>query len=174
MILFFFTKVNETKAPPLLSVFCRATSKFLFQRVLQFFDVFVETSRERPKSAPYLRLKNNKRTSKCQVFSSTVPVWGKIEKKIRFFFEFFKNFLVSRKSHSAELCKMGPFGSFLTSILLQNRQKNEGWALWRYLRKKSHKAEKNCPKNFGHGGTRTHVVLLVRPRKSRSGQVAVK
>ena len=33
-----------------------------------------ETSRERPKSAPYLRLKNNKRTSKCQVFSSTVPV----------------------------------------------------------------------------------------------------
>ena len=32
-----------------------------------------ETSRERPKSAPYLRLKNSKRTSKCQVFSSTVP-----------------------------------------------------------------------------------------------------
>ena len=31
------------------------------------------TSRERPKSAPYLRLKNSKRTSKCQVFSSTVP-----------------------------------------------------------------------------------------------------
>ena len=26
-----------------------------------------------PKSAPYLRLKNNKRTSKCQVFPSTVP-----------------------------------------------------------------------------------------------------
>ena len=32
-----------------------------------------ETSRERLKSAPYLRLKNSKRTSKCQVFSSTVP-----------------------------------------------------------------------------------------------------
>ena len=31
------------------------------------------TSRERPKSAPYLRLKNSKRTSMCQVFSSTVP-----------------------------------------------------------------------------------------------------
>ena len=31
------------------------------------------TSRERPMSAPYLRLKNSKRTSKCQVFSSTVP-----------------------------------------------------------------------------------------------------
>ena len=32
-----------------------------------------QTSRERPKSAPYPRLKNSKRTSKCQVFSSTVP-----------------------------------------------------------------------------------------------------
>ena len=41
--------------------------------------------------------------------------------------------------------------------------------------KKSHKAEKKfAQKIFGHGGTRTHVLLLVRPRKSRSGQVAVK
>ena len=30
----------------------------------------------------------------------------------------------------------------------QNRQKNEGWTLWRYLRKKSHKAEKNLHKKF--------------------------
>ena len=87
-----------------------------------------ETSRERPKSAPNLRLKN------C--------LKKKLKKKIPIFFEIFKIFLVSRKSHSAETCKMGPFGSFLTSILLQNRQKNEGWTLWRYLRKKSHKAEK--------------------------------
>ena len=36
------------------------------------------------------------------------------------------------------------------------------------------KPKKICTKNFGHGGTRTHVILLVRPRKSRSGQVAVK
>ena len=36
--------------------------------------VLKKTSRERPKSTPYLRLKNSKRTSKCQVFSSTVPV----------------------------------------------------------------------------------------------------
>ena len=44
-------------------------------------------------------------------------------------------------------CFLSPnFGSFLTSILLQNRQKNEGWTLWRYLRKKSHKAEKNLHK----------------------------
>ena len=28
--------------------------------------LIIETSQERPKSAPYLRLKNSKRTSKCQ------------------------------------------------------------------------------------------------------------
>ena len=44
--------------------------------------------------------------------------------------------------------ELGPFGSFLTSILLQNRQKNEGWTLWRYLRKKSHKAEKKLHKKI--------------------------
>ena len=32
-----------------------------------------KTSRDRPKSAPYPRLKNSKKTSKCQVFSFTVP-----------------------------------------------------------------------------------------------------
>ena len=32
-----------------------------------------KTSRERHKSAPYLRLKHSKRTSKCQVFSFTIP-----------------------------------------------------------------------------------------------------
>ena len=31
-----------------------------------------ETSRDRPKSSPYPRLKNSKKTSKCQVFSFTV------------------------------------------------------------------------------------------------------
>ena len=58
------------------------------------------TSPERPKSAPYLRLKNSKRTSKCQVFSSTVPCEENVEKN-RFFF----TFLVPEKSHSAEKCK---------------------------------------------------------------------
>ena len=32
-----------------------------------------QSSREGPKSAPYLRLKNSKIISKCQVFPSTVP-----------------------------------------------------------------------------------------------------
>ena len=48
------------------------------------------TSRERPKSAPYLRLKNSKKTSKCQVLSSTVP--KKISKNVLNFLKF----LVSR------------------------------------------------------------------------------
>ena len=54
----------------------------------------LETSRERPKSAPYLRLKNSKRISKCQVFSSTEPAWGKILKN-PIFLNFFRIFLVS-------------------------------------------------------------------------------
>ena len=33
---------------------------------------YSETSRDRPKSAPYPRLKNSKKTLKCQVFSFTV------------------------------------------------------------------------------------------------------
>ena len=38
-----------------------------------FVEKLIGTIRERPKSAPYLRLKNSKRTSKLQIFSSTVP-----------------------------------------------------------------------------------------------------
>ena len=43
----------------------------------------------------------------CQVFSSTVP-----EEKSDFFEIFLEFLLVSGKSHSAEKCKMGAFGSF--------------------------------------------------------------
>ena len=43
-----------------------------------------KTSRDRPKSAPYPRLKNSKKTSKCQVFSFTVLENPKLfEKKFR-------------------------------------------------------------------------------------------
>ena len=35
--------------------------------------VWTKTSRDRPKLAPYLRLKNSKRTSTCQSFASTAP-----------------------------------------------------------------------------------------------------
>ena len=62
--------------PPIDNVCQNISAKFL-TKVLQQRDLLSElfiTSRERPKSAPYLRLKNIKRTSKCQAFSSTVPV----------------------------------------------------------------------------------------------------
>ena len=42
--------------------------------------------------------------------------------------------------------KWGPLGVFLTSILLQNRQKNEGWTLRRYLRKVSQSRNKFAQK----------------------------
>ena len=40
---------------------------------IQVWYMQVKTSREQPKSAPYLRLKNSEWNSKCQVFSSTEP-----------------------------------------------------------------------------------------------------
>ena len=52
---------------------CGLARKFSVKNV-DTWTLFIQTSRERPKSAPYLRLKNNKRTSKCQVLPSTVPV----------------------------------------------------------------------------------------------------
>ena len=39
--------------------------------------VLDKTRRERSKSSPYIRLKNSKRTSKCQLFFSTELTWGK-------------------------------------------------------------------------------------------------
>ena len=67
---------------------------------------------------------------------------------------------------------------FLNIHSLEKWEKNEGGPsgdIKKICEKKSHKAEnKPAQKNFGQGGTRTHVILLVRPRKSRSGQVAVK
>ena len=56
-----------------------------------------ETSRDRPKSAPYPRLKNSQKTSKCQVFSFTVLENRKLYEK---------NF--SKKLHTQ---KNGPSGA---------------------------------------------------------------
>ena len=72
----------------------------------------------------------------------------------------------------------GGIWEFLNIHSLEKWGKNEGGPsgdIKKICEKKSHKAEnKPAQKKFGHGGTRTHVILLVRPRKSRSGQVAVK
>ena len=85
-------------------------------KLFTFFFFLTEniliTSRERPKSAPYLRLKNNKRTSKCQVFSSTVPVWVKIEKKSDFFLKFFKFFWYPVSRIVPKHVKWGPLEVF--------------------------------------------------------------
>ena len=69
-----------------------------------------ETSRERPKSAPYLRLKKTRKPLFLQLETTKALKKLKIEKKnSEFFFEFF--FEVSGKSHSAEKCKRGRFSS---------------------------------------------------------------
>ena len=81
------------------------------------------TSLDRPKSAPYPRLKNSKRTSKFQFTvlenrksqnnepsgapgpASASPWRAKEKKKLE------------KKSHNAEKLKGGPFGGFSTSVL---------------------------------------------------------
>ena len=65
----------------------------------------METSRERPKSAPYLRLKKTRKPLFLQLETTKALKKLKIEKKIPIFLKFF--FEVSGKSHSAEKCKRG-------------------------------------------------------------------
>ena len=87
-----------------------------------------------------------------------------MKKNLIFFEIFFDFFLVYGKSQSHEKCKRGAFGSFRTSILLQNREKNEGETLWRQLknlRKKSHKAEKTCTKKSLVKGGQTSKTILI-------------
>ena len=71
-----------------------------------FADVdLTSTSRERPKSAPYLRLKKTRKPLFLQLETTKALKKLKIEKKFPNFFEFF--FEVSSESHSAEKCKRG-------------------------------------------------------------------
>ena len=97
-----------------------------------------QISRERYKSAPYLRLKNSKKTSKCQIFSFTVP------KKAKSWTEFvhrrpasadpwratrgdfFGFFTISVAKH--QKIEGGPFGFF--SEVSQCRKKLKGGILW--------------------------------------------
>ena len=63
---------------------------------------YSKTSRERPKSAPYLRLKKTRKPLFLQLETTKALKKLKIEEKLsEFFFE------VSGKSHSAEKCKRG-------------------------------------------------------------------
>ena len=72
-----------------------------------FFSIHVLTSRERPKTAPYLRLKKTRKRKPLSLQLETTKALKKlkIEKNISIFFRSF--FEVSGKSHSAEKCKTG-------------------------------------------------------------------
>ena len=94
------------------------------------------TSRDRPKSAPYPRLKNSKKTSKCQVFVYS-------SRKSKIFRIFFSKKLHTKKmdrvarrgslprapgaltSHNAEKLKGGPFEVF------QHPFGRKTWKNWR-------------------------------------------
>ena len=113
--------------------------------------MYRKTSRDRPKSAPYPRLKNSKKTSKCQVlFYST--------RNSKFFERIFfrKNYILKKidrvarrgslvrapgalKSHNAKKLKGGTLWDFLTSILSQNIKKMQGGPFGEkiFFRKKS-------------------------------------
>ena len=68
-------------------IFCRTFKNYFGQ----FVWIEKETSRDRPKSAPYPRLKNSKKTSKCQVF-----VYSSRKSKI------FRNFFL-KKLHTKKM-----------------------------------------------------------------------
>ena len=72
----------------------------------------LKTSRDRPNSAPYLRLKNSKRTSICQVLVS----WG----------PFYENFFGNKVSQCRNKLKGRTFWGFSPSILSQNIKKLKG------------------------------------------------
>ena len=68
-----------------------------------------KTSRERHKSAPYLKLKNSKKTSKCQVFSSKVPEkpksYPKIPNRFRAISDFNINSVAKYQKNERDLLK---------------------------------------------------------------------
>ena len=115
------------------------------------------TSREPPKSAPYLRLKIEKggpfglceTPAGCKKMKKIEggTLWGheKISQN-KFFNEIFE------QCHSAEKCKRGTLCDFLTSIVLQNIETNEGGTLW--CNPKSFK-KSQCRKKVGLWGILT-------------------
>ena len=101
------------------------------------------TSREQHKPAPYLRLKNSKRTSKCQK-SQSIKLTKNLETLPK---NTHDRTGAPRVAASAGpwRAKGGTLTDFSTSILSQNIKQIERGNLWRknYLIKMSHNAEKN-------------------------------
>ena len=88
----------------------------------------LKTSRDRPNSAPYLRLKNSKRTSKCQSIGELGTLFFKVKKV----------------SQCRKKLKGRTLWDFSTSILSQNSKKNESGPFGgKKFEKKSHSAETN-------------------------------
>ena len=82
---------------------------------------YIKTSRDRPKSAPYPRLKNSKKTSKCQVFFYS-------SRKSKIFRKFFfrKNYILKKMDRVARRGSLARAPGALTS---HNAEKLKGGTL---------------------------------------------
>ena len=96
----------------LMYTFLNVVDVYLFYYFILFH---ILTSRDRPKSAPYLRLKNTKRTSKCQSIGELETLLWKIFSK--------KSLTMPKKT------KRGDHLGFLKIHSVQKYQKNEGGTL---------------------------------------------
>ena len=101
----------------------------------------LQTSRDGPKSAPYPRLKNSKKTSKCQVFFYS-------SRKSKIFRNFFwKNYILKKWTEwrAVSQCRKterGTLWGFSTSILSQNMKKLKKKKFF-YFREKISQCQKN-------------------------------
>ena len=127
----------------------------------------VKTSRERPKSAPYLRLKNSKRTSKYSLLRyrknpKVEPNWHTRGDTLKFFIHSVANHQKNWrgtfgekkffKSHNAEKSERGfqhPLWGFQHPFCRKTPKKLKGDPLGKlFFEKKSHRAE-NTLSSFG-------------------------
>ena len=125
----------------------------------------IETSRERPKSAPYLRLKNSKRTSKYSLLRyrknpKVEPNWHTRGDTLKFFIHSVANQKKLKEGHfwwkkilksltMPKNLKGGTLWDFSTSVLSENSKKLKGGPFGKKIfEKKSHRAE-NTLSPFG-------------------------
>ena len=118
------------------------------------------TRRERPKSAPYLRLKKTRNRKPLFLQLETTKALKKLKIEKKKFPNFFRNFFeVSGKSHSAEKCKRGdalgffehPFCCKISKFDGRNNKKIRKKISLTVPKKggKSHSVEKSGPFCFG-------------------------
>ena len=139
-----------------------------------YFSI-IETSRDQPKSAPYPRPKNSKKTSKCQVFSFTLLENRKFFEN--FFFEnisFRKNYILKKMDRVA---RRGPLARAPGALKGGHCQICEHFCRsWRgnplekkqIFGEKSHSAEKNW-KGGGPFGIFQHPFCRKTAKKLKGG-----